>query len=118
VSAPDETTSAPDETTSVAPDPMDLPFDELRDRAFHLAEQRHDYRFFWDLIRHMPASAVVAAEDGSPGEASGSILESIEMLRELFGSEHLGEDLGALEPLFRARFADYIRAHGSSAAWT
>jgi hypothetical protein len=94
------------------PDLLDLPFEELRDRAFHLAEERHDYAFFWDLIRHMPGSSVVAAEDGSPGEASGSILESIATLRELFGSKHLGEDLGTFEPLFRARFADYIRTHG------
>jgi len=91
---------------------LDLPFETLRDRAFHLAEQRHDYAFFWDLIRHMPGSSVVAAEDGSPGEASGSILESIGTLRELFTSKHLGEDLDTFEPLFRARFVDYIRKHG------
>ena len=92
-------------------DLVNLPFEQLRDRAFHLAEERHDYGFFWDLIRHMPGSAVVAAEDGSPGEASGSILESIGTLRELFISRHLGEDLGTFEPLFRAKFVDYIRTH-------
>jgi hypothetical protein len=104
----DEATSR----TQDAQDPLDLSFEELRDRAFQLAEERHDYAFFWDLIRHMPGSAVVAAEDGSPGEASGSILETIATLRELFASKHLGEDLGTFEPLFRARFADYIRTHG------
>ncbi len=53
----------------------------------------------------MPGSAVVAAEDGSPGEASGSILESIATLKKLFTSKHLGDDLGTFEPLFRAQFA-------------
>jgi hypothetical protein len=28
------------------PDLLDLPFEELRERAFQLAEERHDYAFF------------------------------------------------------------------------
>ena len=82
-----------------------LSTEELRHRAFQLAESRHDVRFFWDLIRHLPASADVATEDGSAGNITGSITETLEIVRELFGK---GQEYGGVEPLFRARFLDYL----------
>ncbi len=86
----------------------ELPFDEVKSRAFKLAEKRHDVGFFFDLIRHTPAVAATADEGGSLGEFSGTISELVEAARELFGSG----DVGELEPLFRARFEEYLREHG------
>ncbi len=85
----------------------DLPYLELRDRAFHLAEQRHDIGFFVGLFTHTSAMRAMADEGGSLGEISGSIIETIRAAREAFGSDSVGD----LEPLFRARFASYLREH-------
>ncbi len=84
-----------------------LPTEELRHRAFERAERRHDVGFFWDLLRHLGPSERVAAEDGSPGHITGGIAEVVEAARELMGA-----DLGAAEPLVRARFIDYLRQPG------
>lgn len=85
----------------------DLPYDDLRDRAFAIAEDRHDYGFFIDLLNHTSALNAAAAEGGSLGEIGGSITETIAAARSVFGSDGVGE----MEPLFRARFATYIRDH-------
>ncbi len=86
----------------------DLPYGELRDRAFALAEQRRDLGFFMDLLSHTSALNAVATEGGSLGDIGGSISESINAARQVFGDDGVGE----LEPLFRARFATYLREHG------
>lgn len=91
--------------TTPADDLETLSTEELRDRAFQLAERRRDIGFFWDLLRHVPASAGLAAEDASAGQITGGIAEAVQAVRELFG-----HDLGELELLFRARFLDYLRA--------
>ncbi|MDP9434555.1 MAG: hypothetical protein M3P93_04915 [Actinomycetota bacterium] len=83
----------------------DLPTDELRSRAFAKAEQAHDVRFFWDLVKHMRAAQAIAGEDGSSGAITGSITEAVSLVRELLGKQPLGDD----EPLLRARFLDYLR---------
>jgi hypothetical protein len=88
----------------------DLSTEELRNRAFALAERRRDLRFFWDLARHLPQAAVLAGEDGSPGHVFGSIEKAVEGVRELFGDA----DLGELEPMFRVRFIDYLKTHPAS----
>jgi len=85
----------------------DLPYTELRDRAFQLAEQRHDVAFFVDLFRHTPGMFAMADEGGSLGEIGGSIIETIRAAREAFGPASVGD----LEPMFRARFASYVREH-------
>ena len=89
----------------------DLPYDELRDKAFALAEHRHDVGFFYDLYRPTPAMSAMADEGGSLGETSGSLIELVKAAREAFGSETVGE----LEPLFVARFATYLRDHEGQA---
>lgn len=89
----------------------DLPYDELRDKAFALAEHRHDVSFFYDLYRHTPAMTAMAAEGGSLGETSGSLIEIVKAAREAFGSESVGD----LQPLFVARYATYLRAHEGQA---
>ena len=91
------------ETPSVA-DLDALSTDELRHRAFALAEGKRDVGFFWDLVKHLRASQDLAAEDASAGHITGSISEAIDAVREL-----LTGDLGDDEPMLRARFIDYIR---------
>lgn len=81
-----------------------LSTEELRRRAFERAEDRRDVGFFWDLLRHLPPTESVAAEDASAGNITGGIAEAVEAVRELLGS-----DLGDAEPLVRARFIDYLR---------
>jgi hypothetical protein len=85
----------------------DLPYDELRDRAFAIAEKRLDLGFFVDLFNHTPAMHDAADEGGSLGDISGSLVESVRAARQVFS----GDSVGDLEPLFRARFATYIREH-------
>lgn len=85
----------------------DLPYEELRDKAFALAEQRHDVKFFYDLYAHTPAMTAMADEGGSLGELSGSLIEIVRGAREAFGEESVGD----LQPLFVARFATYLRDH-------
>ncbi|MCU0278981.1 MAG: hypothetical protein MUF33_01085 [Candidatus Nanopelagicales bacterium] len=86
----------------------DLPYEELRHRAFELAEKRHDIGFFYDLLTHTPSLDQVSDEGGSLGDISGSLVGLINAAKEAFGHEQVGE----LEPLFVARFATYIREHG------
>jgi hypothetical protein len=83
----------------------DLPYDELRDRAFAIAERKLDLGFFVDLFNHAPAMHDVQDEGGSAGDIGGSFVETIRAAKQVFG----GESVGDLEPLFRARFATYIR---------
>jgi hypothetical protein len=85
----------------------DLPYEELRERAFKVAEHHHDVGFFYDLLRHLPAATAVADEGGSVGDMSAGFVETVSMAREMAGEESVGD----LEPLFRARFATYIREH-------
>lgn len=85
----------------------DLPYDELRDRAFSIAESRRDYGFFVDLFNHTPAMLDAQTEGGDLGAIGGSIVETVRAARQTFGEQSVGD----LEPLFRARFATYIREH-------
>lgn len=85
----------------------DLPYEELRQRAFDLAEKRHDIGFFYDLLAHAPALETVSDEGGSLGDISGSLVGLVAAAREAFGHEQVGD----LEPLFVARYATYIREH-------
>ena len=87
-----------------------LTTDELRSRAFSVAQHRHDIGFFWDLIKHLPASAGLAAEDGSPGNVVGSLAEIVRLAQELFTADTA--NLGDAEPLVRERFVSYLLEHG------
>ncbi|MEI6373490.1 MAG: hypothetical protein WCP26_06870 [Actinomycetes bacterium] len=83
-----------------------LPYPELRDRAFHKAERRLDAKFFLTLMAHTQAMDEMADEGGSLGDASVSIIDSVKSAREAFTDEP-----GDLEPLFRAVFVDYLTRH-------
>ncbi len=88
----------------------DLPYDELRDKAFNLAEKRHDVGFFVDLFNHTPAMQSASTEGGSLGDISGTIIELVRAARETFGEDKVGDML----PLFVANFATYLREHAPS----
>ena len=85
----------------------ELSTDELRQKAFHLAERRLDVGFFWDLVKHLPAAGEVARDDSFSSAAAG-VSDLIELFREVRGS-----NLGDAEPLIRAKFVDYLLAHQS-----
>ena len=86
----------------------DLPFDELRERAFKRAEHHLDVGFFTDLFSHMPGMVAVEGEGGDLGSIGGSFIETVKAVREMMGDDKLDE---TTEALLRARFATYIREH-------
>lgn len=86
----------------------DLPFAELRHRAFHLAEKRVDIGFFTELFTHMPGMVAVEGEGGDLGSIGGSFIETVKAVREMLGDDEIDE---TTETLLRARFATYIREH-------
>ena len=85
----------------------DLPYDELKDKVFKVAEERHDIHFFYDLYKHSPSMQAAQAEGGSLGDISGTLVDVVSAARETFGQEQVG----ALEPLYVANFATYLREH-------
>ncbi len=80
-----------------------LPTDQLRDRAFALARERHDIRFFISIMRHLPAAEDVELLDTSLGAYGASVDEAVEMWREFTEGGY-----GEVEPLLRAKFIDYL----------
>lgn len=94
------------------PTPLeDLPFDELRHRAFHLAEKRVDLGFFTDLFGHMPGMVAIEGEGGDLGGFGGTFIETVKAVQQMMSGNELDE---ATQDLLRARFATYIREHESS----
>ena len=83
-----------------------LPFDELRKRAFHLAEKHVDLGFFTDLFAHMPGMVAIEGEGGDLGAVGGTFIETVRAVREMFGDREIDP---TTEALLRARFATYIR---------
>lgn len=86
----------------------DLPFDELRSKAFHLAEKKLDIGFFTDVFSHMPGMVAIEGEGGDLGSIGGTFMETVRAIKEMFGNEDLDP---TVEELLRARFATYIRAN-------
>jgi hypothetical protein len=82
-----------------------LSTEQLREKAFAVAERHVDVGFFWDLLKHLPASARVAGDDSFSGP-SASISDAVELFRE-FRGDHLGDS----EPLVRAKLLDYLEKH-------
>ena len=79
-----------------------LSTEELRERAFHRARDRHDIKFFWSVLRHLP-HADDPEGDASLGAYGASIDEAVALWREF-----TGHGLGENEPLLRAAFIDYL----------
>jgi hypothetical protein len=88
----------------------DLPFDELRHQAFHLAERRVDIGFFTELFSHMPGMVAIEGEGGDLGAIGGTFIESVRAVREMFGDANFDP---TTEQLLRARFVTYIREHAN-----
>jgi len=88
----------------------DLSYQELRERAFHLAQKRHDIGFFVDLYSHTRAMHAAATEGGSLGDLSGSLMDVVAATRETLTDEPDPE----LEPLLTARFISYLREHSTA----
>jgi hypothetical protein len=84
-----------------------LPTEELRERAFSLARQRRDVKFFWDLFTHVTVSDK-DTQDGWLGSLDATIDDVVALWREATGHQY-----GEAEPLIRASFIDYILKHGA-----
>ena len=77
-----------------------LPTEELRERAFHLARERHDVKFFLSVIRHLPHADDMADQEGS------LITDMVALWQEFSGRGY-----GDAEPMLRAAFIDYLMKH-------
>jgi hypothetical protein len=89
---------------SVTFDELDaLPTEELRERAFDVAQKRRDVSFFWRLFEHLRTPGRGA--DGSLGLES-SVEDAVALWR-----ESTGHGYGDQEPLIRAAFIDYLLKH-------
>ena len=82
-----------------------LSTDELHDLAFSVAQHRLDVGFFWDLLKHLPASGEVARDDSFSSAAAG-LSDVLELFREF-----RGDNLGDAEPIIRAKFVAYLMVH-------
>jgi hypothetical protein len=80
-----------------------LPTKELHDRAVHHAERHLDVKFFWSLLRVIPAAQ---AASGDEGEAEYDIQSSKGLILDALRS---GE--GKLAEALRPLFLDYLRRH-------
>jgi hypothetical protein len=76
---------------------------ELHDRAIHRAERHADVRFFWSLLKLIPAAKTLSGDEPEAEydiqSSKGVILDAL-----LSGKGELGE---ALRPVF----IDYLRKH-------
>ncbi len=85
-----------------------LSTEELRQRAFALASDRHDIGFFWSVLTHLPHADDAESLDASLGAVGASISDAIALWREFTGHGY-----GDAEPLLRAAFLDYLRSDGN-----
>jgi hypothetical protein len=79
---------------------------ELHDRAVRRAEKHLDVRFFWSLLRLIPAAKTVS---GDEAEADYDIQFSKGLI---YDALHSGE--GELGEALRPVFLDYLREHPDS----
>jgi hypothetical protein len=80
-----------------------LSTEELRERAFTRARERHDVGFFWSVLRHLPHADDAEGLDGSLGAYGASVDDAVALWREFTGHGY-----GENEPLLRAAFIDYL----------
>lgn len=78
----------------------------LRDWALHLARERRDVGFLWDLSKHLPDT-----EDLNTDWAAIDPLDAVRDLAHLF--THFREEAASPEiaDLLRARYVDYLAEH-------
>ena len=80
-----------------------LPTNELRHRAFHVARERHDLKFFWDVLRMIPAAEEA---EGRPDKNATEVEGVRTWLDDYLTPDH--DLLEALRPVF----LDYLTNHG------
>lgn len=83
---------------------QDLP--TLRDWALHLARERRDVGFLWDLIKHLPDT-----EDANTDWAAEDPIDAVRELVHLM--THFREEAASPEvaDLLRANYLDYLTEH-------
>jgi hypothetical protein len=81
-----------------------LPTEELRHRAFRLARERHDLKFFWDLFRMIPAADEA---EGRPDKMATEVEGIRTWLDDFLTPDH--ELLEVMRPVF----LDYLSNHHS-----
>jgi hypothetical protein len=87
-----------------APDSLEqLSTQELHDRAIHRAERHVDIKFFWSLLKVIPAAQAIG---GNEGEADYDIQFSKGLISDAL---HSGD--GELGDALRPVFIDYLRKH-------
>jgi hypothetical protein len=80
-----------------------LPTKELHDRAFRLARQRLDLRFFWNLLEAVPA---VEAAAGHEAEAEADILSFAQRVEDLVHPDTT-EEADGFRPIYIAYLLDH-----------
>jgi hypothetical protein len=80
-----------------------LSSEELHDRAVHLAEQRLDLKFFWDLLKDIPVAEAAA---GNVEAAEKDALSASRLLR-----DSMGQDKGRLAEALRPVYIEYLLDH-------
>ena len=89
------------------PDALEeLSTQELHDRAIRRAERHLDLKFFWSLLKMIPAAEALS---GDEGEAEYDMQSSKGLI---YDAVHSGE--GALGEALRPMFIDYLRSHSDS----
>ncbi len=78
----------------------------LRDWALHLARERHDVGFLWDLTKHLPDTG-----DANLDWAAYNPVDAVRELVHLF--THFREEAASpeLADLLRARYLEYLLEH-------
>jgi hypothetical protein len=84
----------------------ELSTQELHDRALRRAERHLDVKFFWSLLKAIPAAETLA---GDPGEAEYDIQFSKGLI-----SDALRSGDGAVGDALRPLFIDYLRRHSDA----
>lgn len=80
-------------------------YSDLKERAVHLAERRHDVSWLWQVIQHSRGMAAMAPEGGDLGSVGGSISDAVAAFQQVFG--HAGASADS-EPMFRTVFSEYL----------
>lgn len=81
-----------------------LPTEELRQRAFTLAREQHDLKFFWSIFEHLPHADDAAERDDGLSSIGPTVDHAVALWREFTGHVTYGEN----EPILRAAFIDYL----------
>jgi hypothetical protein len=79
---------------------------ELHDRAVGYAERHFDVKFFWDLLRLIPAAE---AARGSVAEADDDIQHPLSLITDAFQA-----DDGSLADALRPFYIDYLQKHSDA----